>query len=370
MSGAHARLKPSAAARWVACPGSVTMEEAFPDEDDSPEAMEGHAAHWVNEQWWTNTTAAPIAGHIAPNGVVVTDEMIEGAVMWVDALSAIGLLPTAWRIETPVPVPRVHEQCWGTPDAWAWAPERKTLYIADYKFGHRYVDAFENWQLMTYAAGCLSAVVGPVLPNIEFIVVQPRAFGHGSPVRHWRITAEELRPYVQRLFLQAHRALDANPECVVNDECRDCRARHACNTHLMACGPAADMAYKAVPLVLEPDAVGVLLRMIHQAQERLEAMASGLEVQALELIKRGHVVPHFQAQATSGRLCWSVPDEQVIAMGQLLGVNLAKAPEAITPTQAKKLAIDEAVISSYSETPSGAVKLVAHDSTEARKVFK
>jgi hypothetical protein len=364
-------LKPSAAARWVKCPGSVTMEEAFPEETDGPEAMEGHAAHWVNEQMWFGADPAP--GSSAPNGAAITDEMLEGAAMWCEALESCGLdrgEASSWRIETPVPVPRVHDQCWGTPDAWAWAPETKTLYVADYKFGHRYVDAFENWQLMTYAAGCLSEVVEPVLPAIEFIVVQPRAFGHGAPVRRWRITAEELRPYVQQLFLQAHRALDANPQCVVNDECRDCKARHACNAHLTACGPAADMAYKAVPLELGPESLGVLLRMIHQAQARLKVMASGLEEQALEYIKRGHPVPHFQAQASQGRKRWTLPDAEIIAMGQLMGVDLAKPPEAITPTQASKLAIDGAVISSYSETPSGAVKLVAHDSTEARKVFK
>ena len=49
MSGAHAKLSPSGAHRWLACPGSVAMEEPI-HEPHSRFAAEGSAAHFLAEQ--------------------------------------------------------------------------------------------------------------------------------------------------------------------------------------------------------------------------------------------------------------------------------------------------------------------------------
>lgn len=46
MSGAHARLSPSGAKRWMACSGSITLSEPFPDESSSF-ADDGTACHAV-----------------------------------------------------------------------------------------------------------------------------------------------------------------------------------------------------------------------------------------------------------------------------------------------------------------------------------
>ena len=43
-----ARLRPSAASRWVPCPGSVTLCEQYPETgEESVPAAEGAAAHWA-----------------------------------------------------------------------------------------------------------------------------------------------------------------------------------------------------------------------------------------------------------------------------------------------------------------------------------
>ena len=44
MTDFHARLSPSSSHRWMACPGSVRMEEGLPD-PPSKHATEGSAAH-------------------------------------------------------------------------------------------------------------------------------------------------------------------------------------------------------------------------------------------------------------------------------------------------------------------------------------
>ena len=85
----------------------------------------------------------------ATNGVEITDDMRDGAALWVEALEGYPA-----RIESRICAKSIHPtKCWGTPDARQWAPETKTSRIADYKFGFGFVDEFENWQCLTYHVG-------------------------------------------------------------------------------------------------------------------------------------------------------------------------------------------------------------------------
>ena len=43
----HARGAPSSAEMWEPCPGSIVMQEAFPEAEETPEQREGTAAHWA-----------------------------------------------------------------------------------------------------------------------------------------------------------------------------------------------------------------------------------------------------------------------------------------------------------------------------------
>jgi hypothetical protein len=56
-------------------------------------------------------------------------------------------------------------------------------------------------------------------------------------------------------------------------------------------------------------------------------------------------------------------------MGDMMGIDLRKPPAPCTPKQAIAKGIDSAVISQYSETPAGALKLVADNGNKAREVF-
>src|SRR5437868_4163827 len=81
--GAHSILPPSGAGTWRHCAMWVAMNQIYP-QPDTPESLEGNAAHWVFAEMLACRQVAE--GHAAPNGVIVTDEMLEGAELVVDTL--------------------------------------------------------------------------------------------------------------------------------------------------------------------------------------------------------------------------------------------------------------------------------------------
>jgi hypothetical protein len=107
---------------------------------------------------------------------------------------------------------------------------------------------------------------------------------------------------------------------------------------------------------------------MEHALARLQSRVEGMREAVTVYIRQGHAVPWHRAEQGYGRTQWTIPTEQVIAMGSLMGVDLSK-PGAKTPTQAKKSGVDEAVIKAYSLTPLGSLKLVPDNPADARRVF-
>lgn len=372
MSGAHSILPPSGAGAWKLCALWVAMNQAYP-QADTPETLEGNAAHWVFAEMLAGRPVSE--GMQAPNGVFITDEMIEGAELVVDTVRTRIPAGTVLHVEEPVAIPRIHAQCWGTPDIWAFYGV--TLEVIDYKFGHRFVDEYENDQGVAYTAGILDHLAetlgkAPGLLDqavkVNFTVVQPRCFYKGAPVRTWSVMASDLRAHINQLANAAGVALAPNPPAVTNSECGDCPGRHACPALQQAAYRDAEFAVKSSPVELPPAAASLELRMLERSLARLQARVDGMREAVATYIRQGHSVPFHRAEQGYGRQQWTMPTEQVLAMGQLMGVDLSK-PGVKTPKQAIKSGVDEAVIKAYSVTPLGSLKLVPDNPADARRVF-
>lgn len=372
MDNGHSILPPSGAAAWRRCALWVTMNRLYP-QPDTPEIMEGHAAHWVFGEMLAGRSVTE--GTLAPNGIPVTDEMIEGAELVVDTVRARIPAGTPLYVEQPVAIARIHPQCWGTPDIWAY--HAGVLEVIDYKFGHRFVDEYENDQGIAYIAGIIdhlaelmqkgSGLLDQVI-KVNFTVIQPRCFYKGAPVRTWTVTASDLRGHINPLAGAAEAALGANPTATTNPECQDCPGRHACPALQQAAYHDAEFAVKSSPVELKPAAASLELRMLERALERLQARVEGMREAVATHIRQGHAVPYHRAEQGYGRQQWTMPVDQVLAMGQLMGVDLSK-PGVKTPKQALKSGVDEAVIKAYSVTPMGSVKLVPDNPADACRVF-
>lgn len=329
--------------------------------------MEGTAAHWVFQRMLeAKRPDAVRAGEIAPNGVEVTEEMLEGAEMFCDVVG----FDHHGHVETRVTMAKmVHPANWGTPDFFGL--RNGVLRVVDYKFGHRYVDEFENWQLIDYVAGaCEFLDIRPEHETqVEITIVQPRHFGRAGPVRTWSIpTVRALQPYFQRLRDAAHSAMQDNAPTLTGEHCRYCSGRHACEAAQKAALSVLEMSGSSVPLELPVPAAARELASLQRAADIMDARITGLAEQLLYAGRSGAQIPGYGVERAEGRQKWIKPVGEVLALGTMLGIDLGK-PSVITPKQAIKKGVPEAVVASMSETPLGEWKLVKTDDSKARKAF-
>lgn len=384
----HATLAPSSAHIWAAdggCRGSVALQQQFPDPEDSDEAREGTAAHHYVSELLNGRDVEP--GAVAPNGVPITAEMVDCAqAILVDVRDTFRTWPGAeLYVEQRFAMPRVHAENWGTPDVVLIDRAGKAFHVWDYKYGHRFVDACGNLQLLDYALGVAEFLgLDPDVPydhpqsfrgwRISLTIAQPRNYSQIDPMREWYISGEGLRDRLQQFRRAALEAMAPGALYTTGEHCRDCSGRHACPALQRAGALAIDVSLQSQPVVLPPHAVGLELRHIDDALKRLEARKTGLEEQALGMIRGGTSVPFYTTEYASGREKFVVPVAEVFALGDMLGADFRKAPEAITPGQArtalKKLGIDGEVISSYADKPRGALRLARVNDDAAKLAFQ
>jgi hypothetical protein len=334
------------------------MELAFP-EIESEKSSEGTLAHDVAH-------AMAIGRDVPTAGV--SEEMLDGAELWCDIVSK-------WKnphFEEKVECRNIHPDNWGTPDAWDFDPVQMVLKVADYKFGHRHVEVVGNWQLLNYAAGIMGfSLAAPMINTslkIELTVVQPRSYHKDGPVRAWCLTFADMFPYVDALKANALVSLSPDAPTFAGLECRDCRARHACPTLQSAASASVQMAGQNIPFNLPSAAIGCELAIMREAATLLSSRISGLESEVLARVKSGQQIPGWRVEQGMGREKWSKSVEEVIALGQMMGVDIAK-PGVITCKQAIKKGLPADLVSSYTETPTGEIKLVPDDGAKPRAIF-
>lgn len=353
----HSALAPSSAATRMQCPGSRFMESLRPD-IKTPKSEEGDLAHLVLKH--------TLLGLELPVGA--TDEMLDGAELFVDALP-----PNAGdaHVEEAVDCSVVHPMCYGTPDYWTWDAAGKMLHVRDYKFGHLYVDAFENWQLIEYALGIIDShrLSETWEDGVAVLtIVQPRCFVGNSPVRSWAVPFADLCVYRDRLAASELASMQQNAPTKTGSECRFCKARSTCTSLQQAAHAVVDMAGESTPHNLTPAALGGELAMLTGAMALLKGRIDGLQEETLQRVKQGANVPGWRIEQGQGREKWVRSVEEVIALGEMMGVDVSKRG-VITPRQAVKAGLAEELVQSYAARPMGELKLVPDDLNKARSVF-
>lgn len=378
----HAILAPSSLERTVPCPGSVGLSLPYLSLPRTEEQIEGDMAHWIALQVAAGQ-AFTIGQMIQPWNLPATLEMIYGAELWASVVGDDG------NAEQTVAITRVHRHCWGTPDSWRLTTEVNehgntvtVLDVRDYKFGHKFVEVFENWQVLAYAIGLLDSL-GLVDTDVfvRFTIVQPRSYHRDGPIRVWMRRGDQLRILANDMHASCGQAVDESGNVRkdaptrAGTHCEHCPARHECKTLQRATLSALDAIGLAEAVSLPPDALGNELTYIKRTIKLLETRATGLEAQAEAVIRGGKRVPGWGLEPTQTREGW-LPNssvDEVGFMGDMVGVDLRAPAKLITPTQARTLMkarkIEPKIIDQYAERPRGALKLVPESNIEARKAF-
>lgn len=379
MSGLHSVLPPSDGANWLECTAKPQMALRFPALTVDPSAAEGEAAHWA--AYSMMRTHVPQVGEVAPNGVILSQEMLDSAQVYVNHVYSVANKYGKWgqqNCETRRAMPSLHPEMFGTCDAdLDLLIECKEVHFWDLKHGFLDVEVYQCVQLAIYARGWLDerGYDGHAEQNIWFVfhIVQPRSFHPDGPVRTWRVLAADLRAMWNRIRAAAYEAMSDDPKYKVGNQCTYCEARRACPALRRASHAAQQYAESAMPVELDGIALGIELHNARRMLELLQSRIGAMEEQAEQQLRRGEVVLHHQMSPGRGATKWSKPAEDVIALGNLLGLKLAKPAEPITVNQARevfrKSGVDDKVIDGYSQRIPGAMKLTAIADNSAAKVF-
>ena len=236
---AHARLSPSAAKRWMTCPGSVAAIAACPVEDTASEAAaEGTAAHALAEILLRERIALRGQGELLKAWKAKYGDRYDANELESGVLPYVDFVSEAWddlggrKRARLLLEQRVHviDGVYGTADAVIISDKKKILHVIDLKFGRGVrVEAEGNPQLRCYALGALrDAELEQEIEEVWMTIVQPR-HRDGGHISTAVMTAEDLHDWEEELIIAAGAAEDPDSPRVPSEEgCRFCPAAPWC----------------------------------------------------------------------------------------------------------------------------------------------
>jgi hypothetical protein len=333
----HSALAPSAASRWLRCPGSVVATMRRHTDTAGYDAAWGTVAHRQTECILRDNAPAYAHGQVVvENGfeVVIDDEMdlaVARAVEWVQSLGS-GWVLFEQRVLfdhlTPIP------DQGGTADVIHLSPDGDVLTIQDHKFGTGVrVFATENDQLRIYAIGAMR-LLGVRPKRIVLRVCQPRL----DHFDEWSCDVEHLDRFAEEVRAAAHAAFAPNPpRNATPSGCRFCPVKADCAEIASAVERMADVVFADEPAEIDPgiaiERVGDILRW----RGTIDAWFKALEQRLLEALEGGARVPGWKIAEGRVNRKWADPD-QAAAMLQIMGLPEERVFDRvlITPAEAER----------------------------------
>lgn len=249
----HSPLGGSGAARFIACPGSVSLAsdgvinedgttgEMF-DFDDDTYSAPGTAAHILAQRCLaTDIEAWETIGKFIDNekgtiddkeGILIDREMTDGVTEYVNSIQKFHLVgkkngDISW-LEHSFHCPDLHQHYYGTCDYMFLDRSASTLHVWDFKYGVGIVvEAENNAQAMYYAAGAMEELdLWDEVDNVVLHISQPRAFHWQGSHRYHKITTEYLDDWLTQTLLPAMDLALVSRETKAGDHCRFCPVRY------------------------------------------------------------------------------------------------------------------------------------------------
>ena len=361
----HARLSASGSHRWLACPGSVLLEQDFPEDVISEYAEYGTAGHELAQESLENEQPAhKLEGKYFnktkhfPEGFMADAEMVDAVQRYLNYCNALGEGKT--EIEKRVDFSSYVPDGFGTADFIHYGDSR--LHIVDLKMGKGVkIDAEWNTQGMLYALGVVWDAKLADNDLVTISIVQPRL----DHVSEWDITVNALlswgRDYVApRAELAWEGIAEFNPG---ESQCRFCKAKATCKALAEHSLQTAMDTFTDIPTEgdlkdvhkLNNEELGTLLARV----DTIVNWAKSLQAHAFKELERGNSVPGYKmVMGRAGNRKWS--DEKAIER-RLTNIGIKKSEmyskKLLTPAQMcsvlKKKNIETERIEAYWNSPEG-----------------
>lgn len=331
------KFSPSAAERWMTCPGSVSLiASLFGEEERSAVADEGVQAHIVAD--------ALLTGKPIDYGAT-SASMIQDAAMYAHFVkSAAGNA----RIESEyrLPLSSVCEglTSTGVVDSFFFLPQEKCLPIIDFKYGQGVkIEASTNKAMRFYAIALLHelAYLGPV-EKVRLVIFQPRIKDKsGNPhISILELTVEELMTFKSEVQAAVTAAKAESPEFVTSEEgCRFCPAFSVCPKQHEGLTAVMDelVASEARPLGadLTPEALSRLALRFSDARKLMAKLEEELESH----LKQGTKLPHHKLVESQPKRSWEKDAALRMALElpkELSGELIKLEPKLVGITEAEK----------------------------------
>ena len=210
----HARLGPSAAARWTKCTKSISFVEGLIRAGTIPEKE--------------------TPSEYAKEGIELHDVIANA----MQAVQAQLVRADWWLVEQRVEIPlgKPDQKTFGTADMLGYDEIMATAHVIDWKFGRGVpVDAHDNIQLALYAWGWITELRRQkrVVETIEMTICQPRIKDRKLHGRTWRVSVDELLAFLTPVFESAQQIhADVKTDFFrSNATCRWCRGKPHCPEH-------------------------------------------------------------------------------------------------------------------------------------------
>lgn len=337
---AHARLSPSAAKRWMSCPGSVREEAKFPD-TSSAFADEGTAAHELAQHCLEKATDAdayvgcyvnlteskpvnpkPLGGR----SIAVDEEMAEGVQVYLDHVRGIMSSATEWEVEKRVDLSSVPGMEGGTADFLAFDEESGVLHVVDLKYGRGVgVEVEGNPQLLCYGLGALTLYGNRRVAELHLHIVQPRAPHPGGPVRTWVADPLDFHMFRTSLHVAAGRTLEPDAPLAAGDWCKFCKAAAVCpvlrekalQVAKAEFGEVGDGIQLPQPASMTPDQLGALLEEVTLVSDWAKRVLDHAHQEA----SHGRIPTGFKLVAKRATRKWCSEEEALPVLRQRAGGN-------------------------------------------------
>ncbi|NBN62085.1 DUF2800 domain-containing protein [Pannonibacter tanglangensis] len=381
---AHARLSPSGAATWMACPGSISMARGLPD-TSSDSSERGTAAHELLELL---LTGKPVPASLKmSNGVTLSLDDVVAVESALDWLSDETDEDAGDEIETETRLV-YNDDLWGTCDFSRYRPSTKELLVADYKHGVGVVvEARNNWQGAIYAIMKCRQLGNRGIASVRFVIIQPRAFHSDGPVREWTIDACDLLELEGEILAGIERVREAEstegPDwadrfLARGTHCRWCKANVASICPLVQREIEAAAAADFAP-GYSPQKLAEALAICDRAEAAIKATRAFAYAEA----DRGAHIPGWKLVAKRPTDRWR--DEQAVKdLADMLGLppeEIHEEPKLRSPAQmrgkladlmdgkTKKAREDAArqLLAEHIESVSSGTTLVPDDDKRAAK---